>query len=190
MKNKNKQKGFTMVELMVLAGMIGLIAAIAVPEVMRALDTVRQKKTMTDLTEWGVAMNAYMVDYGFFPYLPGGIDSPVGPGVFIYDMFQEKRYLIKALYLDGWNHNFRYTPGGIDMRTCAGYTIASSGKGGTVDPIIPVFTCFQCDIRLRKGQFISKPEGKQWDSSNGLDCPQTECMINTAGNEGPARGKR
>jgi len=177
MKNKNKQKGFTMVELIVLAGMIGLIAAIAVPEVMRALDTVRQKKTMTDLTEWGVALNAYVVDYGFYPYQPAGNEVPVGPGVFIYDMFQEKRYLTKALYLDGWNHNFRYTPGGTYMLTSQGYTITSWGKGGMSDPsIISAFKCFQCDIALRNGQFISKPEGKQWDSSNGLYCYQPDCM--------------
>jgi hypothetical protein len=95
----------------------------------------------------------------------------VGPGTFIYDIFQQQQYLDKPIYLDGWDNNLVYTAGGTIMQTAQGYTIASLGKGDCADPPIPYFRCFQCDIRLRNGQFFTRPVGQQEDSADGITCP-------------------
>ena len=172
-----KQKGFTLIELLIVIAIIGIIAAIAIPNLLNALDRSRQKRTMSDLRTWGSALGTYLVDFNFYPYEPAGTDTAIAPGVFIYDMFSDKKYLESAPYLDGWNNNFLYTPGGINMRTCQGYTIASFAKGNLVDAApIQRFKCFQCDIRLRNGQFMAKPEGPQADYTNGQDCPVSDCI--------------
>ena len=167
-----KQKGFTLIELLIVIAIIGIIAAIAIPNLLNALDRSRQKRSMSDLRTWGSALGTYLVDFNFYPYLPQ--NGPIGPGIFIYTMFSGKKYLESAPYLDGWNNAFHYTAGGVNIQTAQGYTIASMGKGNAWDATpIPRFKCFQCDIRLRNGQFFAKPEGPQEDSPDGITCPNT-----------------
>lgn len=166
-----KQKGFTLIELLIVIAIIGIIAAIAIPNLLNALDRSRQKRSMSDIRTWGSALGTYLVDFNFYPFDPVGPNTPIGPGVFLYTMFSQKKYLESAPYLDGWNNNFQYTAGGATMQTAQGYTMSSAAKGNTPDVAIPRFKCFQCDIRLRNGQFFAKPEGPQEDSVDGITCP-------------------
>ncbi|OGF64522.1 MAG: hypothetical protein A2Y62_06720 [Candidatus Fischerbacteria bacterium RBG_13_37_8] len=170
-----KQKGFTLIELLIVIAIIGIIAAIAIPNLLNALDRSRQKRSQADLRTWGSALGTYLVDWNFYPFDPTGPDAPIGPGVFLYDEFQADKYLESAPYQDGWNNVFRYT-GGTDMISAWGYTICSLGKGNiseTGGP--PKFRCFQCDIRLRNGQFFMRPEGPQTDNIIGC-VPTAPCI--------------
>lgn len=171
MNIKSFRKGFSVTELIVMCAILTLALAVAVPEVMNALDTARQRKSMKDLGEWGVALKAYHVDYNFYPFDPTGPNAPIGPGVFLYIMMISEKYMDNPPYLDGWDNSFAYTAGGITMQTAQGYTIESLGKGDQADAPIPKFKCFQCDIRLRNGQFYARPVGTQGDSADGITCP-------------------
>ena len=156
-----KQKGFTLIELLIVIAIIGIIAAIAIPNLLNALDRSRQKRSMSDLRTWGSALGTYLVDFNFYPFDPVGPNAPVTTTAFLYTMFSEKKYLESAPYLDGWNNNFIYTAGGTTMQTAQGYTIGSFGKGNQGDAPIPRFKCFQCDIRLRNaGIIILESEGR------------------------------
>ena len=172
-----KEKGFSGTELVVLLALVGLLFAVIVPEFMNAIDIAKQKKTMKDMNRWGAALEAYYVDYSFYPYLPSGPSGPIAPGVFLYDMIKEQKYMKDPPYLDGWNYHYRYTAGGISMWTTGAYTITSIGKGGGEDAMPLVnFRCFQCDIKMINGKFFARPVGPQIDSSNGIDCPQSQCI--------------
>ena len=173
-----KEKGFSGTELVVLLALVGLLFAVIVPEFMNAIDIAKQKKTMKDMNQWGAALEAYYVDYSFYPYLPSGPSGPIAPGVFLYDMIKEQKYMKDPPYLDGWNYHYRYTAGGISMWTTGAYTITSIGKGGVEDAMPLVnFRCFQCDIKMINGRFFTRPVGSQIDHSTGLECPYPECAM-------------
>jgi type II secretory pathway pseudopilin PulG len=185
-----KEKGFTILELMLLVALSGLAAALVIFRLNNAIETVHQKRSINDLKQWEVALQTYNADYGFYPFNPIGPNAPVGPGVFIYDMFRYQKYLQKDLYLDGWEYKFVYTAGGTDMFTAQGYTIASLGKGHQADTALPSFKCFQCDIRMSNGEFFAKPEGQQLDSGDGLTCPSAQPCMPVSYEANYTRGKQ
>ncbi len=61
----NRQKGFTLIELLIVVAIIGIIAAIAIPNLLNAIDRGKQKRTMADMRSVGTAIESYAVDNNF-----------------------------------------------------------------------------------------------------------------------------
>ena len=64
--NRNA-KGFTLIELLIVVAIIGIIAAIAIPNLLNAIDRGKQKRTMADLRSMGTAIEEYSIDNNFYP---------------------------------------------------------------------------------------------------------------------------
>ena len=147
---RRNSKGFTLIELLIVVAIIGIIAAIAIPNLLNAIDRGKQKRSMADLRSIGTASEAYAVDNNFYPE---GNLTAVEP-------FLEPIY-IKAMPLtDGWNNAVVYlgAEGGV------GYTVSSSGKDGTSNAgswAGGMTNDFDCDIVFIEGQFVQWPEGMQ-----------------------------
>ena len=116
-----KEKGFTLIELLIVVAIIGIIAAIAVPNLLTAIQRSKQKRTMADLRAIGTALGSYQVDYNRYPTQSGGDfsvntlgGSTVGPLYY------------KGSVKDGWNSTYRYTS--TDGES---YTLCSKGKGAS-----------------------------------------------------------
>src|SRR6266704_329694 len=62
-----KEKGFTLIELLIVVAIIGIIAAIAIPNLLNAIDRGKQKRTMADERSIGTAVESYAVDNNFYP---------------------------------------------------------------------------------------------------------------------------
>src|SRR5213594_2279572 len=61
------QKGFTLIELLIVVAIIGIIAAIAIPNLLNAIDRSKQKRTMADIRSVGTAVEEYAIDNNFYP---------------------------------------------------------------------------------------------------------------------------
>jgi prepilin-type N-terminal cleavage/methylation domain-containing protein len=63
MKNrKSKQSGFTLVEIMIVVAIIGLLAAIAIPNFVKARSTSQQNACINNLRQMDGAMEEYALE--------------------------------------------------------------------------------------------------------------------------------
>src|SRR5204863_6479428 len=62
-----KDSGFTLIELLIVVAIIGIIAAIAIPNLLNAIDRSKQKRTMADMRSIGTSCEEYSIDNNFYP---------------------------------------------------------------------------------------------------------------------------
>jgi general secretion pathway protein G len=144
------ETGFTLVELLIVVAIVGLIAAIAVPNLLNALDRGKQKRTMGDIRAIASAIEAYTIDHSRYP------DATDIDGL---RAILESDFIRTMPLADGWNNRF------VAVSAAAGYTVASEGKDGAggVTACAGAPTCGNLDdsIVFINGQFIQWPDGIQ-----------------------------
>ena len=148
----HKQKGFTLIELLIVVAIIGIIAAIAIPNLLNAIDRGKQKRTMADMRSIGTAIESYAIDNNFYPQ---GMSSVGASGV---SAFVSPIYIATVPTTDGWAN-----PWDIDSTSNGTeYTITSVAKDATVGTNGGGATGdFGCDIVFTAGQFYQWPQGTQ-----------------------------
>jgi len=141
------QKGFTLIELLIVVAIIGIIAAIAIPNLLNAIDRGKQKRTMADMRSIGTAVESYAVDQNVYPQATSAaILSTLVQPVYIKTMPQN----------DGWSNAFQ-----VDATTGA-YTVYSRGKDGSGSTCTSGQTnTFADEICFTGGQFVRYPAGMQ-----------------------------
>jgi general secretion pathway protein G len=146
---RRKDKGFTLIELLIVVAIIGIIAAIAIPNLLNAIDRGKQKRSMADLRSVGTACEEYAIDMNVYPVAASL--AALTPSI-------EPLYIRKSPTADGWNRTI------VVNATTTEYTICSNGKDGTgscaTDALGPR-TSFNDSITFANGQFVTWPEGQQ-----------------------------
>jgi general secretion pathway protein G len=146
-----RDTGFTLIELLIVVAIIGIIAAIAIPNLLNAIDRSKQKRTMADMRSIGTSCEEYSIDNNFYPVLTtqaavSGISANLEP-----------TYIKVVPTKDGWNWDIQYgsATGG------SSYTVRSLGKDGTKNGAGGQTQDFNCDIIFQVGQFTAYPSGIQ-----------------------------
>lgn len=62
-----RERGFTLIELLVVVAIIGILAAIAIPNMLDAIERARQKKSVAEIRTMVVATQTFAVDFGGYP---------------------------------------------------------------------------------------------------------------------------
>ena len=162
---KRNQKGFTLIELLIVVAIIGIIVAIAIPNLLNAIQRAKQKRTMGDMRSAGTAAEAYAVDFNHYPAaagysLPTGISF--GGTTFASSATSGFSAQVTPTYIrvlpmsDGWQSYFYYSSANQL------YGICSGGKNGATEAAIGGETTdFNNDIIFINGQFVQYPAGAQ-----------------------------
>ena len=152
-----RDKGFTLIELLIVVAIIGIIAAIAIPNLLNAIQRGKQKRTMGDLRTSATAIEAYAVDNNQYPK-----QGTVGDASAVSSLL-EPTYIKALPTTDGWNNSIQYQ---TDTNATE-YTLCSKGKDGTGCTDLGSYTAgeqttsFNSDIVFSTGSFIQWPEGTQ-----------------------------
>jgi general secretion pathway protein G len=122
------QRGFTLVELLLVLVILGTLAAIVVPKFSGRTEQARVTAATTQISNFGVALDAFEVDCGYYPKGKSGLqDLVVQPR----DETNWKGPYIKGeVPLDPWQHEYIYEcPGRHNEKA---YDIMSMGPDGRV----------------------------------------------------------
>ncbi|MCK4704016.1 MAG: type II secretion system major pseudopilin GspG, partial [Gammaproteobacteria bacterium] len=68
-----QQKGFTLIELMVVIVILGILAGVVVPRIMDNPDKARHAKAKHDITALGSALDVYRLDNFIYPSTDQGL---------------------------------------------------------------------------------------------------------------------
>jgi type II secretion system protein G len=157
---KKNQKGFTLIELLIVVAIIGILAAIAIPNLLTAMQRAKQKRSMADMRTIATAWEARATDVN--KYTAAGAFLPSSAvTASVMDTMLAPTYIKALPKNDGWGNGWVYA---VDSTAGQQYSITSYGRDGLVGTApTAVFTTtnFDCDIIYSQGQFLQYPEGVQ-----------------------------
>jgi type II secretion system protein G len=156
-----KRQGFTLIELLIVIAIIGIVAAIAIPNLLTALQKGKQKATMGDMKSIGEAVEDYMTDAYM---VPAGVNTIAALAPYL------QPFYIKVLpRVDGWGHSMAYVSQGVGENQDI-YSLISYGRDGIAGPIaldvtlspyvVTTMSGFANDICFSNGSFTFYPRVK------------------------------
>ncbi len=100
------EQGFTLLEIMVVVVIIGLLAAIVVPNFVGNIDKAAMSRAKQDIRGIETALNLYRLDNFRYPSTSDGLQALVtNPGEAIAPNWKAQ---LRKLPIDPWNHPYQY----------------------------------------------------------------------------------
>ena len=127
---QQRQQGFTLIEIMVVVVILGIFAALVVPQVMSRPDQAKVTVAQGDIKAIAAALDMYRLDNHVYPSTQQGLEALVKKpsGMPAAKNWNKDGYL-KRLPVDPWGNPYQYlapgSQGPFDL-----YSLGADGKEG------------------------------------------------------------
>jgi general secretion pathway protein G len=107
---RQKNQGFTLIEVMVVIIIVGLLSALVAPKFFGKIDQARVKTTKTQIELLGAALDDFRLDNGRYPTMEEGLNALRKQPDELKNWYGP--YLPKDIPLDAWGKEYIYkSPG-------------------------------------------------------------------------------
>ncbi len=112
--SKQNQRGFTLIEIMVVVVILGILAAIVVPRLLDEPEKARRISAATQIRSIEEALGIFKLENGFYPSTEQGLQALVTKPVVgrIPDRYKKGGY-IRKIPLDPWGQPYLYLSPGV-----------------------------------------------------------------------------
>jgi general secretion pathway protein G len=138
------QRGFTLVELLVVCAILGVLATMAIPSYTVVTNSVRMSRCLAEVHVLDQGVASYAADQGHYPALITQVET------------------LKTNFVDPWGHDYVYHYPGAYQGAIAGtplnldYDIYSVGMDGATTEKIGDGTSLDDIIRASEGGYVGK----------------------------------
>lgn len=127
--SKNRQAGFTLIEVMVVIVILGVLGMIVVPNVFGKLSSAKVDTTKITLRTVSGNLDEYYLNNGRYPSTQEGLQALITP-VQGTKNFPDGGYIKGGFPKDGWDNELQYVIPGTEGRTYDLFSLGADGKEG------------------------------------------------------------
>ncbi|HVN99841.1 MAG TPA: type II secretion system major pseudopilin GspG [Steroidobacteraceae bacterium] len=129
------QRGFTLIEIMVVVIIIGLLAAVVVPQFLNRVDDARVSKAKQDIQAMMTALTMYKLDNYVYPTTDQGLNALIQkPDPAVAPHWRPGGYLQQQhISKDPWGHDYVYVTPGTHGGEYDLYSLGADGQPGGED---------------------------------------------------------
>ena len=129
-ERSRRQRGFTLIEIMVVVVIIGLLAAVIVPQLMGNVDQARVAKARHDIQAIETALTMFRLDNSKYPTTDQGLKSliqqPTDPSI---RNWRPGGY-VKKPSRDPWGNDYQYVYPGTHGTEYDLFSLGADGQPG------------------------------------------------------------
>ncbi len=126
---KRYSQGFTLIELLVVLAILGLLAGLVGPQLIKHLGESKSKAARLQIEELASSLDMYRLDVGRYPSTDEGLNSLIeAPGTA--KVWNGPYLRKKKTPLDPWNNPYHYTAPGQHGKFDLWSLGADNGEGG------------------------------------------------------------